>query len=116
MEDGRFSHNWVMCVVSHGCGGLDGAGIEVVLVGKLAGQRQGVCRMLGDAEAFPECEVHTLITPDRTIIQVRSSGSGRIGIGWFSWKGLSTGRQTKPPVSCPCSWLAALRCAQLTQV
>ena len=30
-----------------------------------------------------------MITPDRTTIQVRSSGLGRAGIGRSSWKGLS---------------------------
>ena len=24
MEDGQVSHSWCMCVVSHGCDGLDG--------------------------------------------------------------------------------------------
>ena len=52
--------------------GLMGAGMEVV-VGKHAGQSQG-SRMSGDAVAFPECEVNTLITPNRSTIQVSSSG------------------------------------------
>ena len=43
-----------------------GAGMEVV-VGKHAGQRQGVGRMSEDAGAFPECEVNAHIKPDRTI-------------------------------------------------
>ena len=50
-----------------------GAGIELVL-GKHAGQSQVVGRMLGDTGAFPECVGNTLIIPDRTTIQVRSSG------------------------------------------
>ena len=50
-----------------------GAGVEV-MVGKLAGQSHGVCRMSADAGAFPECEVNTLFTPDGTTIQVRISG------------------------------------------
>ena len=33
-----------------------------VAVGKHAGKSQGVGRASGDAEAFPECEVNTLIT------------------------------------------------------
>ena len=45
-----------------------------VLVGMHAGQSQWVGRMSGDAGEYPECEVNTLITPDRTTIQVRSSG------------------------------------------
>ena len=48
--------------------GWMGAGMEVV-VGMLSGQSQG--HMSGDARAFLECKVNTLITPDRTI-QVRS--------------------------------------------
>ena len=40
-----------------------------------------VGRMSGVAEAYPECEVNTLITPDRTTIQVLISGYGRLGIG-----------------------------------
>ena len=44
------------------------------MLGKHAGQSQGVGRMSGDAGAFPECVGNTLITPDRTTIHVRSSG------------------------------------------
>ena len=33
-----------------------------------------VVRMSGDARVFPECEVKTLMTPDNTAVQVRSSG------------------------------------------
>ena len=47
--------------------------MELVL-GKHAGQSLVVDRMSGDAGAFPECVGNTLITPDRTTIQVRSSG------------------------------------------
>ena len=47
--------------------------MELVL-GKHAGQSQVVGRMSGDAGAFSECVGNTLITPDRTTIQVRSSG------------------------------------------
>ena len=39
-----------------------------------AGQSRGVDCMSGDAGAFCECEV---MTPDRTAMQVRSSGWGR---------------------------------------
>ena len=52
--------------------GWMGAGMELVL-GKHAGQSQ-VVDMSGDAGAFPECVGNTLITPDRTTIQERSSG------------------------------------------
>ena len=49
-------HSWRMCVVSHGYGGLVGAGMEVV-DGKNAGQSRGVGRMTGDAGALSECKV-----------------------------------------------------------
>ena len=58
---------------SHGHGGLDGAGMELLL-GKHAGQSQVVGRMSGDAGAIKECVGNALITPDRATIQVRSSG------------------------------------------
>ena len=48
-------------------------GMELVL-GKHAGQSQVVGRMSGDAGAFQESVGNTLITTDRTTIQVRSSG------------------------------------------
>ena len=51
--------------------GSMGVGMEVA-AGKHAGQNQGVGRMSGDAGAFPECEVNTLITSDRTTIHVGS--------------------------------------------
>ena len=82
-----------------------------VVVDKNAGQIQGVVRMSG---AFPECEVKTLIRPDRTTIQVRSSGWSRVGIGRSSWKGLSTGCHEKAPVRCPCCQLTALHGAPWT--
>ena len=44
------------------------------MFGRHAGQSQVVGRMSGDAGAFPECVGNTLITPDRTTIQVRCSG------------------------------------------
>ena len=59
-----------MCVVVMAMVGWMGAGMELVL-GKHAGQSQVVGRMSGDAGAFPECVGNT---PDRTTIQVRSSG------------------------------------------
>ena len=69
MEGGRVSHSWCMCVVVMAMVGW----MELVL-GKHAGQSQVVGRMSGDAGAFPECVGNTVITPDRTTIQVRSSG------------------------------------------
>ena len=71
-----------------------------VVVVKNAGQSQGFGRMSGDAGAFPVCEVNTLITPDRTTIQVRSSALGQVGIDRSSWKGLNTGRLEKAQVRC----------------
>ena len=59
-----------MCVVVMG---WMGAGMELVL-GRHAGHSHVVGRMSGDAGAFPECVGNTLITPDRTTINVRSSG------------------------------------------
>ena len=59
-------------------------GMEIMVVGRHAGQGQGVGRMSGDAGAFPECDVNTLIAPGRTTIQVPSSGQGRAGIGLSS--------------------------------
>ena len=53
-------------------GGWVMAGMEVV-VGRYAGQSQGGC-MSGNAGALPKCEVKTLMTPDNTAFQVRSSG------------------------------------------
>ena len=73
MEGGRVSHSWCMCVVVMAMVGWMGAGMELVL-GRHAGQSQVVGRMSGDAGAFQECVGNTLITPDRTTIQVRSSG------------------------------------------
>ena len=52
-----------------------------VVVDNHAGKKHGVGRMSGDAGAFPECVVNTLIMPDRTTIQMRSSGKDRVGIG-----------------------------------
>ena len=48
--------------------------LEELVLTKHAGQSQVVGRMSGDAGAFPESVGNTLITPDRTTIQVRSSG------------------------------------------
>ena len=73
MEGGRVSHSWCMCVVVMAMVGWMGAGMELVL-GKHAGQSLMVGHMSGDAGASSECVGNTLITPDRTTIQVRSSG------------------------------------------
>ena len=62
-----------MCVVVMAVVGWMGAGMELVF-GKHAEQSQGVCRMSGDAGAFPECVGNTLMSPDHTTIHVRSSG------------------------------------------
>ena len=73
MEGGLVSHSLCMCVVVMAMVGWMGAGMELVR-GRHAGQSQMVGRMSGDVGAFPECVGNTLITPDRTTIQVRSSG------------------------------------------
>ena len=70
MEGGRVSHSWCMCVVVMAMVGWMGTGMELVL-GRHAGQSQVVGCMSGDTGAFQEC---VGITPDRTTIQVRSSG------------------------------------------
>ena len=62
-----------MCVVVMAMVGWMGAGMKLVF-GRHAGQSLVVGRMSGDAGAFPECVGNALITPDRTTIQVRSSG------------------------------------------
>ena len=62
-----------MCVVVMAMVGWVGARVELVF-GKHAGQSQVVGHMSGDAGAFPECVGNTLMTPNRTTIQVRSSG------------------------------------------
>ena len=72
MEGGRVSHSWCMCVVVMAMVGWMGAGVELVL-GRHAGRSQVVGCMSGDTGAFTECVGNTLITPDRTTIQVRSS-------------------------------------------
>ena len=62
-----------MCVVVMAMVGWMWAGMELVL-GRHAGQSQVVGCMSGDTGAFSECVGNTLITSDRTTIQVRSSG------------------------------------------
>ena len=62
-----------MCVVVMAMVGWMGAGMELVF-GKHAEQSQVVGRMSGLAGAFSDCVGNTLITPDRTTIQVRCSG------------------------------------------
>ena len=73
MEGDRVSHSWCICVVVMAMVGWMGAGMELAL-GRHAGQSQGGWSQSGDTGAFPECVGNTLITPDRTTIQVRSSG------------------------------------------
>ena len=62
-----------MCVVVMAMVGWMGSGMELVLP-KHAGQSQVDGRMSEDAGAFPEFVGNTLMTPDHTTIQVRSSG------------------------------------------
>ena len=72
-RESRTSYSQLVYVLVVAVVGWIGVGMEVV-VGKHAGQSQGVGRMSGDAREFPECEVNTLITPDRSTIHVRSYG------------------------------------------
>ena len=60
VEGGRVSHNWCMCVVSHGYGGLCG-GRDGVVDGMQGDKAKGVCRMSADAAVHTESEVKTLI-------------------------------------------------------
>ena len=53
----------------------------------------------------------TLMTPDRTAIQVRNSGYGRAGIGRSSGEDYNTERHEKAPVRCPSRRLATLQSA-----
>ena len=67
--------------------GWMGAGMELVF-GKHAGQSQVVGRMSGDAGSFPECVGNTLMSPDRTTIQVRRNATRRLrfvvhAVGWL---------------------------------
>ena len=55
----------------------------------VAVQSLGVGQMSGDAGAFPECEVNTLMAPDHTAFQVSSSGYGRARISRFLRKALA---------------------------
>ena len=97
VEDGRVSHCWCMCVVSHGYGGLGGSmygGGGWYVRGKKPGgwSYDGRCwstyRVRGD----------TLVTSDHTAFHVHISLYGRDGIGRSSWEGLSTGRHEKAQV------------------
>ena len=51
---------------------------------------------------------YEVMTPNHTVVHVRISGQGRVGIGLSSWEGLSTGRHEKAPVRCQCSRLTTL--------
>ena len=73
VEDGRDSHCWCMCVVSDGYGrlggGCDGGGGWFACRTKTKGLLE--CRQM--IPRFPTCEVKTLMTPDHTAVQIRSS-------------------------------------------
>ena len=66
-----------------------------------------------DAGALPECEVKTLMIPDHTAIQERSSGYGQTGLGPSFWKRLNTRRQKKAPDSLLAALHGAPRMHQL---
>ena len=78
---------WVLLVMA--MVGWVGALMEV-MVGMHAGQG-GAHHMSGDAGAFSECKVNTLMTPDHTAFQVHNSGQGRAGISPSSGEGFIMG-------------------------
>ena len=67
VECRRVNH---MSVVSHGYGGVGGGRDG----GGMHGKARWVGRMSAGAEAFTECVVKTLMTPDHASFQVCSSG------------------------------------------
>ena len=80
MGDGRVIHSWWMGAVSHGYGGFgggrDGGGGRHACGTKLGGwSHVRRCR------STSRVRYDTLMTPDNTAIQVRSSGYGHDGIG-----------------------------------
>ena len=82
-----------------------------VVDGMHAGQRKRVGRTLANAEAHPECEVKTQMTPDHTVAQVQGSRQN-----WSVFmERPKHGRHKKAPVRCPCCRLAALHGAPRTQ-
>ena len=89
-----------------------GAGMEVV-VGRHAGQSQGVGSMSGDTGAFPECKVYTLITHHAGAqLWVGSSRNWSVFLEWpyhgTSRKG--SGSLSMQPFGCtPCCSSEALR-------
>ena len=72
MEGGRVSHSWCMCVVSHGYVGFGGGRMEVV-DGMHTGRRQGGWSHVGRDRSTSRVQGDTLMTPDHTAFQVRSS-------------------------------------------
>ena len=93
-EGGRVSHSWCMRVVSHGYGGLGGAGIEVV-DGMHAGKSHRDWSHEGRCRSISRVRGDTLMTSDHIVIHVRSYLQGPAGIGQYSWKGFNTGRHVK---------------------
>ena len=73
MEGGRVSHSWCMRVVRHVYGGLCGGQGWWWWTLSMQGKANWVGRMSGDAGAFPDCDVNTLITPDHIAVQMCSS-------------------------------------------
>ena len=73
MEGGRVNHRRYMCVVCHGYYGLGWVGMEVV-VGKHVGQSQGRLSHVGRCRSTSRVRGDTLMTPDHSAFQVRSSG------------------------------------------
>ena len=78
-----------MCVVSHGYGGLGGVRDEGGEWYACRTKPSGLVAYLEFAGVLPECQAKTLMTPDHTVVQVRSSGRGLAGIGLSSLNGFS---------------------------
>ena len=75
MEGGQVSHSWYMYVVSHGDGGLVGAGMDVV-DGMCSGQSPEGWSHVGRCRSMSRVRGDTLMTPDHTAIHERGSGYG----------------------------------------
>ena len=76
-----------------------GAGM-VVVDDMVRDKASGGWSHVGRCRSIPRVRGDTLMTPDRTALQLLCSGYGRAGIGRSSWKVLSTGRHEKAPVRC----------------
>ena len=94
VEGGRVSHSWCMGVDGDGCGEL-GGGMDGDGGWYACGRIPGGWSHVGRSRSTSRVSCDTLMTPDHTAFQVRSSGYGRAGVGPSSWEGLNTGRHEK---------------------